>query len=47
MQYDSEPIRDPTLRLDKIEAALLAINAVHGERDPLETCIMDREVTNT
>ena len=43
-QWESSRDYDPSPGLDKIEAALLAINAADDERNPPETGIMEREL---
>lgn len=43
-QWDSSRDYDPTPGLDRIEAAVLAINSADDERNPPETEIMDREL---
>ena len=43
-QWDSSRDYNPSPRLERIEAALLAINAADDERNPPETGIMEREL---
>src|SRR6185369_11571622 len=43
-QWDSSRDYNASPRLDKIQAALLAINAADDERNPPETGIMEREL---
>ena len=43
-QWDSSRDYDPSPGLERIEAALLAINSADDERNPPETGIMDREL---
>lgn len=43
-QWDSSRGFDASANLDKISAALLAINAADDERNPPETGVMDREI---
>ncbi|HSW22401.1 MAG TPA: hypothetical protein VLJ62_06520, partial [Burkholderiaceae bacterium] len=43
-QWDSSRDYNPSPGLERIEAALLAINAADDERNPPETGIMEREL---
>jgi homoserine O-acetyltransferase len=43
-QWDSSRDYNPASRLERIQAALLAINSADDERNPPETGIMDREL---
>jgi homoserine O-acetyltransferase/O-succinyltransferase len=43
-QWDSSRDYNPAPQLDKIEAAVLAINSADDERNPPETGILDREI---
>jgi homoserine O-acetyltransferase len=43
-QWDSSRDYNPSPRLERIEAALLAINAADDERNPPETGVMEREL---
>ena len=43
-QYDSSRDYNPSPRLERITAALLAINAMDDERNPVELGIMEREM---
>jgi len=46
-QWDSSRDYNPSPQLERIEAALLAINAADDERNPPETGIMERELKRT
>jgi homoserine O-acetyltransferase len=43
-QWDSSRDYNPSPKLERIEAALLAINAADDERNPPETGLMEREL---
>jgi homoserine O-acetyltransferase/O-succinyltransferase len=43
-QWDSSRDYNPSPQLEKIQAAVLAINSADDERNPPETGIMDREL---
>jgi len=42
--WESSGDYNPSANLDRIQAALLAINAADDERNPLELGILDREI---
>ena len=44
MQWDSSRDYNPSPGLERIQAALLAINSADDERNPPETGIMEREL---
>ena len=43
-QWESSRDHNPAPRLERIQAALLAVNSADDERNPPETGIMDREI---
>ena len=43
--YSASRDYDPTPQLERIEAALLSVNAEDDERNPVELGVLEREVT--